>query len=346
MTETELAFLAVGLLLGAAAGAALIVILGTRPPRREIRVTVTRDAVPRRSITLSGDAFAAPAGAVAPGGPGDRRLVDREGIAAPVVRPAAAAATLSSASQAGGIVAVGPGRIADWDRTIVPFGAAARPAATAIAFSAGVGAVAEAEREPVTAPEPALNRILRGDHRAMVEVLDAIAGSDGRARREWELLITGLAEALTESAIDEAVIDFPVGAAFWDAFTIEECRRIVRGLASMGFAYDGRDGWRDGRMPPYRDLSQAMADVGLDPRRVRAWPNSTEVALLFQGARAVPEELVLGAAPDLDLVAVRELLGARADRLPGLWLTWEQVRPLLLATGGPASILTEASASE
>ena len=57
MTASELAFMALGLLLGAAGGAALIVLFGTRLPRREIRVTVTRDVLPRRSETLSQDAF-------------------------------------------------------------------------------------------------------------------------------------------------------------------------------------------------------------------------------------------------------------------------------------------------
>ena len=78
MTSSELAILALGLLLGAASGAALVVTFGSRPTRREIRVTVTRDAVPRRSETLSQDAFLAGAAGPAPGGPGDRREVDRE----------------------------------------------------------------------------------------------------------------------------------------------------------------------------------------------------------------------------------------------------------------------------
>ena len=75
MTASELAFLALGLLLGAATGAAMIVVLGSRSPRREIRVTVTRDALPRRSETLSQDAFVTSPAEPARGGPGDRERV-------------------------------------------------------------------------------------------------------------------------------------------------------------------------------------------------------------------------------------------------------------------------------
>ena len=80
MTASELAFLALGLLLGAATGAAVIVVLGTRSPRREIRVTVTRDALPRRSETLSQDAFVTSPAEPARGGPADRRGFDRQDL--------------------------------------------------------------------------------------------------------------------------------------------------------------------------------------------------------------------------------------------------------------------------
>ena len=56
MTASEFAFLALGLVLGVASGAALSIVVRARPPApREIRVTVSTDAVPRRqSATLSG----------------------------------------------------------------------------------------------------------------------------------------------------------------------------------------------------------------------------------------------------------------------------------------------------
>ena len=79
MTVSEFTFLAMGLVLGVAAGAALVEVLRARPPApREVRVTVSQDAVPRRrGATLADDAFR---GVAAPeparGGPADRREVD------------------------------------------------------------------------------------------------------------------------------------------------------------------------------------------------------------------------------------------------------------------------------
>ena len=51
VTACEFTFLAMGLVLGVAAGAALIEILRARPPApREVRVTVAQDAIPRRAV--------------------------------------------------------------------------------------------------------------------------------------------------------------------------------------------------------------------------------------------------------------------------------------------------------
>ena len=49
MTASEFAFLALGLVLGLASGSAIVVVLGSRPPAREVRLTVGHDAVPRRA---------------------------------------------------------------------------------------------------------------------------------------------------------------------------------------------------------------------------------------------------------------------------------------------------------
>ncbi|MDH4141024.1 MAG: hypothetical protein OEV61_00265 [Chloroflexota bacterium] len=75
MTASEFVFLGVGLLLGVAAGAALVEILRARPPvPREVRVTMAHDAVPRRATTLSDDVFTLSGTEPAPGGPADRRM--------------------------------------------------------------------------------------------------------------------------------------------------------------------------------------------------------------------------------------------------------------------------------
>ena len=77
MIASEFAFLALGLVLGAASGAALVIVLRSRPPGPEVRVTVSHDAVPRRAATLSSDAFTTTPTEPARGGPADRRRIDR-----------------------------------------------------------------------------------------------------------------------------------------------------------------------------------------------------------------------------------------------------------------------------
>ena len=337
MTASELAFLALGLLLGAAAGAALIVVLGSRPAGREIRVTVTRDAVPRRSQTLSADAFVTFPGEPARGGPGDRRTVDREldpaadplpermpalvPVMAPTVSRAPAGATADAVMSA-------------TDRTIVPSAAPPVPAPVGIAIQPEPDSTLAAVLAPA-AGGPALERMLRGDHRAMVEVVDAVAGTESRRRRDWEVLLGSLVEAMGHVAVAESVVDFPMGTAFWDTFTVEQCRRVVAALASMGYRYDGDSGWADQRLPSYRDLTQALADIGVDPRRMRAWPNQSEIATLFVGARPAPEELLAAAGPEYSAADVRALLGDHGAGLSDLWLAWEVVGPLLFRDPRP-----------
>jgi hypothetical protein len=78
VTASEFAFLALGLILGVASGAALVELIRARPPAsREIRVTVAPNSIrARRSATLSDDAFSRAATGPATGGPGDRRWID------------------------------------------------------------------------------------------------------------------------------------------------------------------------------------------------------------------------------------------------------------------------------
>lgn len=81
MNASEFAFLAVGLILGVASGAALVEVLRARPPApREVRLTIAPDAVPRRrGTTLAADAFAIAAAGSAPGGPTDYETDDHGG---------------------------------------------------------------------------------------------------------------------------------------------------------------------------------------------------------------------------------------------------------------------------
>jgi hypothetical protein len=317
VSASEFAFLALGLLLGAASGVALGVVFRSHPPRREIRLTVTHDAVPRRATTLSDDAFGTSHSEPAPGGPADRRQVDRHDDGdhdnrryrapdGPDFSPARAVLET------------------DESRTIVRSGPAV---AVAIHPEPDHGLAFLRSGGP---RRPLIERILHGDHRAMLFALDAIAGADGALRREWEVLLSGLADALVERSIDLGILDFPIGTAFWDTFTVEQCREIAGSLASLGYRFDGDGGWADGRVPAYRDLNRALTDIGEEPRRVRAWPNEVEIAELYLGARAAPADAVAHSAPTLESADLRELLGPRADDVRDLWLTWESIRPILM----------------
>ena len=324
MSGSEFAFLALGLLLGVATGAAAGFIYRSRPPSREVRLTVTHAAVPTRAMTLSSEALVGRPGEPAPGGPGDRRQTDLP-------------------PESGGFDRRGGGSL-----TAPPSAPPAGhgPAESRTPVRSGPGVAVAIEPEPDRALEylrsgratrPLVERMLSGDHRAMLTALDAIAGDDGATRRTWEGLLIGLVEALDERAIDLGYLDFPMGAPFWDTFTIQQCRRIAATLATMGFRFDGREGWQDARAPSYRDLSTAVAEVGFDPRRVRAWPNALEIGELYHDVRPAPDDLVIDFAPDLDTKALWELLGPRADAFEDLWLTWEPVRRVLLE-GEPASV--------
>jgi hypothetical protein len=74
VTASEFSFLALGLILGAISGAALVELIRARPPSpHEVRLTVAHDAIPRRASTLADDAFVTVGPEPARGGPADRR---------------------------------------------------------------------------------------------------------------------------------------------------------------------------------------------------------------------------------------------------------------------------------
>ncbi|MGH2475071.1 MAG: hypothetical protein ACRDIL_07380, partial [Candidatus Limnocylindrales bacterium] len=143
MTASEFAFLALGLILGLAAGAALIEIIRARPPStREVRVTVATDAIPRRrAATLADDAFSEPLTSAEParGGPADRRqepigvMPDRDDRRTPVLEPRP------------GTIVEPAFRLADpgWqDPQAVPVSGGHDPMLTALRSSAAASAVA------------------------------------------------------------------------------------------------------------------------------------------------------------------------------------------------------------
>ncbi|HEX5452133.1 MAG TPA: hypothetical protein VFW86_07045 [Candidatus Limnocylindrales bacterium] len=320
MSPSELAFLALGLLLGIASGAAIVVVFNSHPPTHEIRVTMARDAIPRRASTLAEQSAAGGTAWPAPGGPGDRRVSDRES---------------------------GPGD--DRDRTIVrspvpivvapslpwllarqPEALAARPASIAIeperdSILAALGIAEPGTRIDEPDDGTILPALLDRDHRATMRLVDAVAGPDDEQRRTWDALIGRFVGAVRERALELGFIDLPMGNPFWDTFTVDQCREIALALASTGRRFDGRSGWADGLVPTYRDLSRALADSGLDPRRIRAWPNSQEIAELFRGASIAAAEAVAQWAPTLEADDLRRFLDDGGGGLDELWSVWDVV---------------------
>ena len=104
----------------------------------------------------------------------------------------------------------------------------------------------------------------------------------------------------------------------------------MAGLSSLGYRFDGFGGWVDERIPGQRDLSLAVGYAGLDPMRVRHWPNETEMRDLLADVRVTADEFVASTAGSLTLGELVSLLGRRADALTELWNSWGTVRPILL----------------
>ncbi len=129
---------------------------------------------------------------------------------------------------------------------------------------------------------PRIFRLVRGDRAAMTTLVAKLAGDDPDARRRWQLMLTGLVEAIVADAIEASALEFPAEHPFWGPFTKTQNRDIAHALASLGYRFDGLGGWTDDRYPSQRDLSLALGYAGLDPMRVRQWPNEETTATLYR----------------------------------------------------------------
>jgi len=399
VTPIEFAFLALGLVLGVAGGAALVVIFRSHPSPHEVKVTVARDAVPRRAATLSIDAFHSPA-EVARGGPADRRSHDRDFPATndpPRLSDMLNARTsVLSTAPIGGELALPaepasplPRATMDLPMTLRvglplrdemdddPFGGikiapepdpdlAALRASMAVAadqarLSGMLTATAILQRLPEppavdteTEPppgttnddEPAIRPILRGDRRALLRVVAALAPADRPVERiRWQRRLTDLVDAIVRAAIDDGMLVLPEGHRFWDPFDRDQTREILRALAAHGHRPDGAGGWQDGQAPTGRQLAAALADAGLDPRRIRPWPIEGRIADLITHATVAADEYITAAAPRLELLEVQSIVNPRLPgaetRLADLWAAWDRVRELLLL--GPSELIRRSS---
>jgi hypothetical protein len=179
---------------------------------------------------------------------------------------------------------------------------------------------------------PRILRILQGDDAALRDVVAALAGDDAEERRRWQLLLADFVGAVQARTIEAAILDFPADHPFWGSFTRDQCRDIATALASLGYRFDGLGGFADERLPSQRDLSLAIAYVGLDPMRIRVWPTEVEIPALMRGVRIAADEYVATTAGDLTLGEMVALLRGRTESLTDLWNAWGRVRPLLLAS--------------
>ncbi|HEY7132048.1 MAG TPA: hypothetical protein VH440_07335 [Candidatus Limnocylindrales bacterium] len=175
-------------------------------------------------------------------------------------------------------------------------------------------------------------RILRGDHAAMQHAVARLAGSDPEETRRRQAQLGGLADALIARSIEASAFDFPIDHFFWGPFSQSQNRDIAAGLSSLGFRFDGFGGWVDERFPSQRDLALAVGYAGLDPMRIRRWPNEAETRDLLQDVRVAADEYVASAAGGMTLGELVTLLGRRADALTDLWNDWGTVRPVLLGS--------------
>ena len=177
---------------------------------------------------------------------------------------------------------------------------------------------------------PMIFRLVRGDRKALIALVDRLAGEDPVARRRWQLTLSNLVDAIVAVSIEAGALVFPTEHPFWGMFTLVQDREISQALASLGHRFDGLGGFADDRAPTQRDLSLALGYAGLDPMRMRSWPTETEMGELYREVSVAADEHLAQTAGDLSLSELVALLGRRADGLADLWNEWGRVRPLLL----------------
>jgi hypothetical protein len=178
---------------------------------------------------------------------------------------------------------------------------------------------------------PAILRLVRGDRATLNRLVAQLAGDDADERRRWQVELADLVDAILGRSIEAAALTFPVEHPFWGGFSRGQNRDITAALASLGFRFDGLGGWADDRVPTQRDLSLAVGYAGLDPMRVRPWPDEAEIGELFRDVAVAADEYLAEAAGGLTLGELVSMLGRRADALTEVWNDWARLRPLLLA---------------
>ena len=261
-------------------------------------------------------------------------------MAASAIEACRAAMAALEAEDAENVGVVAPGSPAAEPEPAAP--PVAEPAAPSVAEPAAPSAAEQPEPAhpasdwlviDIRSPQPqAIIRLIRRDGKTMNALIDRLAGPDPSARSCWGLLLSSFVDAVAAAAIEDACLNFPEGNPFWGQFTGSESCEVARGLAALGFRFDGFSAFADGRIPGRRDLALAVGSAGLLPARVRYWPGPEEAAKLFHGVSASGDAFIAAMAPALTLGELVRLLGRRAEHLADLWNDWSRVRPLLFQT--------------
>jgi hypothetical protein len=208
------------------------------------------------------------------------------------------------------------------------------PSADPVPTGGGAGAIQPSPDGLASAmragASPRIVRLLRGDRSAMQEAVAALAGEDPAERRRWQLALSDLVDALLADAIANSALEYPTDHPFWGPFNRSQSRDITAALSSLGYRFDGLGGWVDDRYPSQRDLSLALGYAGLDPMRMRQWPNESAMVELFRDVQVAAAEHLAGAAGGMTLGELVAMLGRRADSLTEIWNAWGRVRPVLM----------------
>jgi hypothetical protein len=223
VTASEFAFLALGLVLGVAAGAALVEVVRSRPAApREVRVTVAPNSIRSRASTLADGPQTNGDDGPARGGPADRRWVDRDEDDSPDEPddPPAGGSVASSTPAAGHVdeadAAREPAEHSSGSRTSVPF--ALQPAAAGPGgpfLGAGGGRPSEAipiarEADPMmaalreSAAADAIGRPeLDGEFKTADATIDAATMMASASSRNARAATMTMAATATETAVDQ-----------------------------------------------------------------------------------------------------------------------------------------------
>ncbi len=197
---------------------------------------------------------------------------------------------------------------------------------------AGANAIAESPQAPETGPTPdsAFHALMGGDRQVMLGLALNLAEETGIEAGRLQLLLLEFREQVAARALDVHEFAFPQAHPFWSQFSPDGARRVANGFSSMGYKFDGVDGWVEGRAPTLRDLALALSYCGYDPRTLRRPAGQAAIDALWQGTRVLAQEYLLASAPNLALPEIVGTLGPRAGGLGDLWDIWGRVRPLLL----------------